>query len=166
MPTPRTDDETTDENEVSAKKRKPKKETEPSPTWEGMQIRTVSEQLRAALARKGKGWGPTRVGRLAGYADHSQTSRYFKGGSGVDDHGMVRIANALGCEICVVPKDTPEALSAKAAELDARELRVILRLIELLVDFHDDSRIVEHLEKEVPWLRDRGLRARSFDAGS
>jgi hypothetical protein len=135
-----------------------------SPTWEHMQPHTVSEQLhrifearKAAIEKKGdEKWTELRVGLSAGYADHSQAHRYMSGGPGMDDHGFVRVANALGCELLVVPTGTAPSVSGRLHQANERELRLLAAVVDLMIEFRDvDPTIVPILEIQVRALREK-----------
>jgi hypothetical protein len=135
-----------------------------SPTWQNMQPITVSAQLlrvfeskqKQAQERGEEDWTELRVGLAAGYADHSQAHRYMSGGPGMDEHGFVRVANALGCELLVVPMGTAESLSGRLHQANERELRLLSALVDLMVGSRDiDPTIVPILEIQVAALRQK-----------
>ena len=149
-------------------KRKGRGRADVSTTWANMQPRKVSEQLtRIAEAKiEAKELTKTKLGELAGYTDHSQASRILKGGPGQDDHGMVRIANALGCELLVVPTGTEGSVLGRLHDADERELRVLAGVLDLLLDFRGDPLVIEHFERMIPWLRAGAEQRRALTTSS
>lgn len=133
-------------------------------TWQNRQELTVSEQLRRIFERKKKEaeksgdtpWTNDRVGELAGYVGHSQANRYMTGGPGMDDHGFLRVANAMDCEVLVVPRGTAESLLGRLQHANERELRLLAALADLMIDFREvDPTIVPILEIQLGALRDK-----------
>jgi hypothetical protein len=175
MPTPADQPEEPESDAKTSGKKKRRGEGEPkgrregqkkvSPIWENRQALTVSEQLRRLFEAKkaeaekagGEEWTNTRVGRCAGYADHSQANRYMTGGPGMDDHGFIRVANALDAEVLVVPRGTAESLLARLHHANERELRLLTALADLVLDFRDDETIVPILQIQLDALRAKAL---------
>lgn len=117
----------------------------------------IGAQLTAILEEKGVSMG--ELGRRAGYADHSHMSRVLRGRA--DDHAIVRIAEALDCEVRIVPRGTPTSVLGRVHEANERELRAVAAILDLLIDFRDDEHILEQFERDIGFLRDRALRFRS-----
>lgn len=143
-------------------------QAQPATTWANMQPVSISEQFRRIATRRAsetsEKWGPTMIGRLAGYADHAQASEIMRGSN--DDHGLVRIANALGCELMAVPRGTAESLLARLQQANQRELLVVIEILDLLMEFRDEPRLIEGYEAEVPFLRERYTRLRPRGGGA
>jgi hypothetical protein len=130
------------------------------PTWSNMQPVTVAAQLRRIVDARGDEWTQDRIGALAGL-DRSQISRILKGGPGSDDHGTVRVANALDCELRVVPRGSPESVLARLDAADERELRLLADMLDLLLEFRARPSVLRSLENAV-----KNARAMAADFGT
>lgn len=119
----------------------------------------LNDQLR--MARERAGLKKTHLGHAVGWADHTNVIRVENGGD-TEASAIVRWAEACGHELLIVPKGTTDSVLARARDANERELRIAEKLLDLLIEFRDDPRAADYLERDIAALRERFTELRSL----
>lgn len=95
--------------------------------------------------------------------DARRRSGIEKGGN-TNAADVVKWAEACGHEILIVPEASSDSVLARARDANERELRVASALLELLIEFRDDPRAADYLERDIAALGERLRELRDLGA--